>query len=73
MGKRWSYGDTIEKDSPVVIGVVQDAKYVALGRLMERSMPQARLSVVEGAGHAVHLEQPVVFASLVAEFLDLAR
>jgi predicted permease len=30
VGKRWSYGDTIEKDSPVVIGVVQDAKYVAL-------------------------------------------
>lgn len=30
LGKRWSYGDTIEKDSPVVVGVVQDAKYVAL-------------------------------------------
>jgi pimeloyl-ACP methyl ester carboxylesterase len=40
---------------------------------MESSMPQARLSVVEGAGHAVHLEQPAAFASLVAEFLDLAR
>ena len=63
---------TIGAPTLLIAGAL-DAKYVALGRLMEASMPQARLSVVEGAGHAVHLEQPAVFASLVAEFLDLAR
>jgi len=63
---------TIGAPTLLIAGAL-DAKYVALGRLMESSMPQARLSVVEGAGHAVHLEQPAVFASLVAEFLDLAR
>ena len=57
----------------LLIAGALDAKYVALGRLMERSMPQARLSVVEAAGHAVHLEQPEAFAALVTEFLDLAR
>jgi len=36
---------------------------------MERLMPHARLAVVPGAGHAVHLEQPEVFRGLVAEFL----
>jgi predicted permease len=30
VGKRWSYGGTIEKDSPVIVGVVQDAKYIEL-------------------------------------------
>jgi predicted permease len=28
VGKRWSYGDAIDATSPVIVGVVQDAKYV---------------------------------------------
>jgi predicted permease len=28
IGKRWSYGDPIDKDSPVIVGVVQDARYL---------------------------------------------
>lgn len=28
VGKRWSYGDTIEKDSPVIVGIVEDARYI---------------------------------------------
>ena len=27
VGKRWSYGDAIDKDSNVIIGVVEDARY----------------------------------------------
>ncbi len=50
-----------------------DTKYVTFGQLMERLMPRARLTVVEGAGHAAHLEQPEAFATLVAEFLDALR
>lgn len=30
VGKRWDYGDTIGKDSQVIIGVVEDARYVDL-------------------------------------------
>ena len=30
MGKRWDYGDTIGKDSKVIVGVVEDARYVDL-------------------------------------------
>jgi 2-succinyl-6-hydroxy-2,4-cyclohexadiene-1-carboxylate synthase len=47
-----------------------DTKYVALGRAMADAMPRARLAVVDGAGHAVHLEQPAAFAALVGRFLD---
>lgn len=46
-----------------------DAKYVALGQLMAARLPWPRLEVVEAAGHAVHLERPVAFARLVADFL----
>jgi 2-succinyl-6-hydroxy-2,4-cyclohexadiene-1-carboxylate synthase len=47
-----------------------DAAYCALGREMSRLLPDARLAIVPGAGHAVHLEQPEAFRRLVLEFLD---
>jgi predicted permease len=28
LGRRWSYGDTIEKDSPVIVGIVENARYI---------------------------------------------
>lgn len=30
VGKRWSYGSTIDKDANVIVGVVEDARYVQL-------------------------------------------
>ncbi len=46
-----------------------DAKYRELARAMGGRIPRARVEIVEGAGHAVHLEQSAAFASLVKEFL----
>lgn len=48
-----------------------DAKYVAIARAMEGRLPQARVAIVSGAGHAVHLEQPARFLELVTTFLRL--
>ena len=28
IGKRWTYGDPIDKDSPVIVGIVEDARYL---------------------------------------------
>lgn len=28
LGKRWTYGDPVEPDSPVIVGVVEDARYL---------------------------------------------
>lgn len=64
--------ETLNVPTLLIAGAL-DPKYVALGRLMERAMPQARLSIVESAGHAVHLERPAEFAALVAEFLGAGR
>lgn len=46
-----------------------DAKYVAIGERMAKAIPGARLQVVPGAGHAIHLERPAAFAELVGGFL----
>ena len=52
----------------IVVGTL-DAKYVALGRAMADTIPRARLVVVPDAGHALHLEQPELFASVLEEAL----
>ena len=57
-------------DAPVLlIAGVLDEKYRNLARQMASRLPRARLETVSEAGHAVHLEQPVVFARTVRSFL----
>jgi 2-succinyl-6-hydroxy-2,4-cyclohexadiene-1-carboxylate synthase len=47
-----------------------DPKYMTLSRIMMERLPDARLEIVEGAGHAVHLERPLEFGGAVECFLD---
>jgi len=52
-----------ELDMPVtVIAGERDAKFVALGRRLARELPDARLAIVAGAGHALALEAPSAIA-----------
>ncbi len=53
----------------LIVGAL-DTKYMALGHILAAAIPGARVAVVPDAGHAVHLEQPDVFADLVTDFLD---
>lgn len=46
-----------------------DVKFVATARRMRDALGDARLRVVEGAGHATHLERPEVFVAQVQAFL----
>jgi 2-succinyl-6-hydroxy-2,4-cyclohexadiene-1-carboxylate synthase len=52
---------------PICLAVgEEDAKFRAIAADLARRLPNARLALVPGAGHAAHLESP-------AAFLDLAR
>lgn len=53
----------------LLIAGALDEKYATAARRMAATMPLARAAIVEQAGHAVHLERPVEFATLVREFL----
>lgn len=45
-----------------------DSKFCTIGQRMAQQLPQAQLRTVPGAGHAVHLEQPERFTTLVHQF-----
>lgn len=69
--QEWLLQRLSEVDVPVlVLAGALDAKYCALAHEMASVLPCARVEIVPDAGHAVHLEQPDVFAQLVGAFLE---
>lgn len=50
-----------------------DTKYVQLAEEMAAVIPDSRVRIIEGGGHAAHLEQPRAFNSVVMEFLREVR
>jgi pimeloyl-ACP methyl ester carboxylesterase len=56
-----------ELTAPVVLIVGErDTKFRAIAGEMAERLPRARLEIVAGAGHAVHLEAPAATAALLA-------
>lgn len=53
----------------IVAGRLDD-KYCRLAHAMQQHLARACVEIVPDAGHAVHLEQPVVFDRLVCGFLE---
>lgn len=49
-----------------------DTKYVGIAGDMARTMPDATMHAIEGAGHAAHLERPAAFQRPLLEFLRRA-
>ncbi len=47
-----------------------DKKFTIIGRRMCNKLPNGRLGIVPGAGHAAHLEKPREFNRVVLAFLD---
>jgi 2-succinyl-6-hydroxy-2,4-cyclohexadiene-1-carboxylate synthase len=45
-----------------------DTKFTAIAKRMAKALPQSQLHITPAAGHAVHIEQPQLFTSLVGDF-----
>lgn len=64
----WDRLATLRIPTLLLVGEL-DQKYCELSRRIAAAMPAARLVVVPGTGHAVHLEQPDAFQQVILEFL----
>jgi pimeloyl-ACP methyl ester carboxylesterase len=60
---------SVDAATLVIVGSEDALTGPAQGRLVAAAVPGARLEVIEGVGHGVHLEAPMTFARLVASFL----
>ena len=68
----WARLPQLQAPSLLVVGAL-DAKFRRVNAEMAESMPDARLAVIEGAGHNTHLERPAAFAAVVAAHLTAAK
>jgi len=65
MPSLWERLGELAMSVELVVGE-RDGKFRAVAERMAAALPEARLHVVEGAGHAVHLEAPDAVVELVA-------
>ncbi|MGA9859390.1 MAG: 2-succinyl-6-hydroxy-2,4-cyclohexadiene-1-carboxylate synthase [Solirubrobacteraceae bacterium] len=61
----WDRLPELEIDVELVVGE-RDEKFRAVAERMLGALPAGRLTVVPGAGHAVHLEAPAAVAEVIA-------
>ena len=61
---------SVDAATLVLVGSQDALTGVDQARLVAEGVPGARLEVIEGAGHGVHLEAPMAFARLVGAFLS---
>lgn len=56
--------------APVLLVVGgEDAKFRAIAETLSASLPDARIEIIEGVGHAAHLEDPKAFANVLGAFV----
>lgn len=56
------------KQPAAIIAGAQDSQFLDASRRLARDMPDARLTVIKGAGHMVNLEAPREFEEAVLQF-----
>ncbi|MFZ1792858.1 MAG: 2-succinyl-6-hydroxy-2,4-cyclohexadiene-1-carboxylate synthase, partial [Anaerolineae bacterium] len=69
-GAQPSLWGKIERSDSLSVNLIAgelDTKFVGINRRMQALMPNARLKVVAGAGHSVHLEKPETWAAIVSQ------
>lgn len=59
----------VDASSLVIVGAQDALTGVEQARAVAEAVPDARLEIIDGAGHSPHLETPMTFARLVTGFL----
>lgn len=71
MPSLWSGLGGLERPVLLIAGE-EDAKFTGLAQQMAEQLPEARVAIVPGAGHAVQLEDPAAVARAWADFAGAA-
>ena len=59
-----------DSDTPTLLVVgAHDSKFCAIADQLAAALPRAAVAQIDGAGHAVHIEQPAATAAVIAEFI----
>lgn len=71
-GSQPSWWDKLgELDKPVkLICGEADGKFCEIAKEMQKKLPNCQFTVVQRAGHAIHVEDPEIFGTIVREFLS---
>ncbi|MBM7570908.1 2-succinyl-6-hydroxy-2,4-cyclohexadiene-1-carboxylate synthase [Aquibacillus albus] len=64
----WGELSSLSFDVLLIAGEL-DEKFVSIAQKMKRELTQAQLEIIPNAGHAVHVEQPETFGTIVSDFL----
>lgn len=65
----WNDLSTIENDVLLITGEL-DEKFVTIAREMIKFAPSWERMVVPGAGHAIHVEKPRLFATMIKDYIQ---
>lgn len=68
----WEKLETISAPVTLITGEI-DGKFVAIAREMKRTFLDARHVIVHKAGHAVHVEKPEKFVTIIEEHMKCLR
>lgn len=68
----WDALETVDVPTLILAGGL-DEKFADIGRTMHARLPHSRLTIVDGAGHRVHLERPDAWLEAVATFDEELR
>ncbi|WP_232319205.1 2-succinyl-6-hydroxy-2,4-cyclohexadiene-1-carboxylate synthase [Sporosarcina ureae] len=70
-GSQPSYWQTLEQLSLPVLLVTgsEDEKFETIAQEMMKNLPNARHETIKNAGHAIHVEKPQQFATMIKSFL----
>ncbi|GGC81183.1 putative 2-succinyl-6-hydroxy-2,4-cyclohexadiene-1-carboxylate synthase [Thalassobacillus devorans] len=64
----WERLEQLELPVQLIVGE-SDKKFVSINERMKSKISDSSLHVIREAGHAVHVEQPKLFAEIVSEFV----
>ena len=71
-GSQPSYWESLETiNLPVLLITGElDTKFVNISREMQRNFPNVRHETIKHAGHAIHVEKPAIFATMIEEHIS---